>query len=694
MVNVYRITFLTLLSLLLSVTLGNGQPINADSYTYLSSKGTIPGGLLTSAYRKYQEEFPIKTVSDQRKMALKKKKFYLKSNYALNSVLESGRVVFGDEITAYINRVADEVLKSYPELRKELQFYTLKSSSVNAMCISQGYIFINIGLIAKMKSEAELAFIIAHEVAHYKDEHALNTYFENIDLEKGKGKYSNLVFDDKIDRMFMNSRETELKADSAGTKIFLSSSYASSAIISALDMLHYSYLPEEEIPFDKTFFNTGSFIIPTSFFLDSVKAISSVEDYKDLDHTHPNIFKRKQKVNELIATWPNGNKALYLVSEAEFKKVKELARFEEIRLDLMRKSYGDAIYNAYVMLKHYPNNQFLKVSVAKALYGLALYKNIEEFQKVAKSYIRVEGESQQVHSMLKQMSKKQLNSLALSYAKKTLKDYPNDKVLKKIEAQLLEELVVKNKLALKDYKAYYLGKGKQASTANEKAGSNATSNFFFAALTEDEVNSKEMVTFFNKAKIKADSLQRIEDMPVSERAEFDRNRLKLAKKYGIKRKIDRIQVIDPYVSVYPLEKERDYLRSEEGEATLISAIGSFSQEYSKPITILKSISLKPTEADQYNRIGLYKEMVDDILYNDNKIDLLPLGVPVSQFEKEKGSLISAIRVISDNDGGILFNVMVDPDNLDIIYTRSANISKNPTERALVKEFEDSFQIFK
>lgn len=678
-----------MLSILLIILNGNCQTTNLEDYSYLCSKGSIPKGLLTSAYLKYQTEFPLKTMGDRRKVALKKKNFYLKSNYALNSVLESGRVVYGDEITSYINKVADEVLKNYPEVRRELQFYTLKSSSVNSFSTSQGYIFVNVGLIAKLNSEAELAFVIAHEVAHYMDEDALNSYIENIDLEKGKGKYNNLPFDDRIDQMFKNSRETELKADSVGTRILLASGYNSSAIISALDMLHFSYLPYEEVPFDKTFFNTESFIIPATYFLDSVKTISSIEDYKDKDQTHPNIFKRKQKVNEIIGEKPS-NKPLYLVSELEFDKVKELARFEQIRIDLLRKCYGDAIYNSYVMLKKYPNNQFLRVSIAKALYGLALYKNIEEFQKVAKSYIRVEGESQQVHSMLKQLTKKQLNSLALSYTKSVLQDYPNDRLLKKIEQQLLEELVIKNRLSIKDYQVYYQNKGKQGTIT-----SNATANFFLAALSQKEANSKEMATLFNKAKAKADSLQQLEDMPISQREAFEKNNLKMVKKYGANRAIDKVIFLDPFVAYYPLEKERDYVNSEEKEATLINAIGSFGREYGKPVSILKSVDLKPSETDSYNKISLYKEMVDDIFFNDDKIDLLPLGVPVSFFEKEKGNLVSRVGLISgDNNKSLLINIMVDLGNLDIIYTKTANIWSNYHERTLVKEFEDSFQILK
>ncbi len=654
-----------------------------NNYTYLKSEGNIPSGLLTSAYKKYQEEFPIKTISDKRKVALKKKNFYLKSNYALNSILESGRVVFGDELTTYVNKVADEVLKNYPEIRKDLKFFVLKSSSVNSISTSQGYIFVNVGLIAKLRNEAELAFVIAHEVAHYKDEHALNSYIDNIDLEKGTGKYNNLSFDDKIDLMFMNSRETELKADSVGAKMLLNSGYNPNAAIEALDLLHYNYLPFEEIQFDKSFFNTENFIIPTTYFLDSVKSISAVEDYRDINHTHPNIAKRKQKVKEVIEQNSSTKKNYYLNSESEFQRIKNIARFETIRLDLLKKSYGDVIYNSYLLLKQYPNNKFLKMSIAKALYGLALYKNIEEFQKVAKSYMRVEGESQQVHSLFKQLTKKQLNCLALSYTKKMLREYPNDQLLAKIEIQLTEDLVIRNKLSIKDFKDYY-----------SKGNSTSPNNFFFSAISENELSNKTLIDIFDKAKVKADSLKRIEEMSVSEREKLEKDKVKYAKKYGVNREIKQIHFIDPFVSYYPMSKERDFQNSEESEAILISAIEKFASTFKKPVKISNSINLKSNNTEEYNKISLYKEMINDIFYNDKQIDLLPLGVPLSELNSDKGNLVSRVGVISDNTRGILINIMVDLDNLDIVYFRSSNISASLREGAIIQEFKDSFQIFK
>jgi hypothetical protein len=87
-------------------------------------------------------------------------------------------------------------------------------------------------------------------------------------------------------------------------------------------------------------------------------------------------------------------------------------------------------------------------------------------------------------------------------------------------------------------------------------------------------------------------------------------------------------------------------------------------------------------------------MVDDIFDNDDDIDLLPLAVPISQLNVEKGSVISRVGVMTIDSRSYLMNILVDFDHLDIIYTKSAIISGSYKEKTLLKEFEDSFKIFK
>jgi len=72
----------------------------------------------------------------------------------------SGRVLFGDPVSEYVNTVADKLLENEPELRSKLRFYCLKSNVTNAFATNQGMIFVTLGLIAQLENEAQLAQVL------------------------------------------------------------------------------------------------------------------------------------------------------------------------------------------------------------------------------------------------------------------------------------------------------------------------------------------------------------------------------------------------------------------------------------------------------------------------------------------------------------------------------------------------------
>jgi len=228
-------------------------------------------------------------------------------------------------------------------------------------------------------------------------------------IVKGKKEYRRLTSINKIDLINKYSKEIEFEADSAGIAQLLGTQYDARFAASALDLLHFNYLPFKETAFDKRIFNTQFLTIPDYFFLNEVDTISSVENYKDDNHSHPNIEKRKNRLSAIIDnSIKKGGSSIFILPETQFLSMRETARFELVGIDLLNQEYGNSIFNAFLLLKDYPENKYLKISIGKALYCLSKYKNSGEFQKVAHSYTKTEGESQQVHFLLRQHTKQQL----------------------------------------------------------------------------------------------------------------------------------------------------------------------------------------------------------------------------------------------------------------------------------------------
>lgn len=113
---------------------------------------------------------------------------------------------------------------------------------------------------------------------------------------------------------------------------------------------------------------------PKELLLDSVAAYPfNREDYDDSKSSHPNIKKRKELLDRLIANNNSSGEKLNALQNDRFKTIQRLAQRELVHLDLLNRQYYDAMINALILLKKNPNDRFLEESIAKALYGIAKY---------------------------------------------------------------------------------------------------------------------------------------------------------------------------------------------------------------------------------------------------------------------------------------------------------------------------------
>ena len=69
-------------------------------------------------------------------------------------------------ILDYLNGLGREILKQTGTQPYPFRFYLLKDSQLNAFSVPGGHIFITTGIIEIMNSEAELAGLLGHEIAH------------------------------------------------------------------------------------------------------------------------------------------------------------------------------------------------------------------------------------------------------------------------------------------------------------------------------------------------------------------------------------------------------------------------------------------------------------------------------------------------------------------------------------------------
>ena len=86
-------------------------------------------------------------------------------------VEQSSRLITDPEVTAYVNRIGQNLVRN-SDSRVPFTIRVIDSCEINAFALPGGFFYVDSGLILAADSEAELAAIMAHEIAHVAARHA------------------------------------------------------------------------------------------------------------------------------------------------------------------------------------------------------------------------------------------------------------------------------------------------------------------------------------------------------------------------------------------------------------------------------------------------------------------------------------------------------------------------------------------
>lgn len=326
-----------------------------NHYIPLQSKGPVPTDFSKSTVAKIKED----SRADLNDLSKSKREFFVEQiHYSIDEIIRSGSVTFGDTLSTYVQEVGDRLVAGNKALEGKLRFYIYNSTQANAFSTRQGIVLISTGLISQFTSEAQLAFVLAHEIIHYEKQHVLDL-FQFASKEK-------FVSRRERTRLLNNySKDNELQADQLAVEMVYKAGYKASEINKTFDVLLFSYLPFEELRFDKTYFNTEKMYVPSVFFDYKPAEISAKHKYNDYLHSHPNLEKRKNQVDEQVALFSNWKDKLYIDS-ARFFYMRDVARFEYVRNKVYFNEPVEALYAIYILEQKFPHSSFLKKCKAQA----------------------------------------------------------------------------------------------------------------------------------------------------------------------------------------------------------------------------------------------------------------------------------------------------------------------------------------
>ena len=136
------------------------------------------------------------------------------------------------EVNDYVRGIGEKLAQVAGRDEFDYQFYVVMDDSLNAFALPGGKIFINAGAIVKTNSEAELAGLLAHELAHAVLSHGFQLATSG-NLTASLAQYipipqlANLAAGAAITGY---SRQMERQADVMGTQILASGDYAADGL--------------------------------------------------------------------------------------------------------------------------------------------------------------------------------------------------------------------------------------------------------------------------------------------------------------------------------------------------------------------------------------------------------------------------------------------------------------------------------
>ncbi|MBW6484413.1 MAG: M48 family metallopeptidase [Vicingaceae bacterium] len=531
-----------------------------------------------------------------------------------NKVLSNGAILYNEKLCQYISKVADELLKDDLELRKKLRFYVLKSQSVNAFATDRGSIFITVGLLAQLENEAQLAFILSHEIIHYTNSHARTGYVENERIERGDGKYQRDNWNKELNKN-KYSKELELEADVEGLKFYLKSNYTLEALHSVFYILQYAHIPIDDILFDTTYFNDTNFTLSSEYFKKELKAIEAIDDEDDQYLTHPNTNKRRSIVASEIEGKSNEGRVKFINSEKEFYDIQLLARFELSNLFTKDRKYAESFYNSYLLLKKYPTNKFLRTNIAYCLYALSKYRNDGKLHTVLTDYEKVQGQSQQVNYMFEKMEKKTLNTIAVKYLWELKQDFNDDEFIATIAKDALYELITESGARKLDYKKAFPIIEKENTIVKDSSNLSKYDKIIKNSETTENEIEYAFVNLFQNEEFN-DLINKYEKEYVGKvkngnEYEFENISERKKNKIGRALGIDKVVMVSPNYRRIDLRKRisEQYVFSESRKEDFISVNEFCAKKADVELKIISNTYFESTE--KYNDMGLLNEWMGE-----------------------------------------------------------------------------------
>lgn len=313
----------------------------------------------------------------------------------------------------YLQKLVAKLTEAEPSLKGlDIRVVFSRDWWPNAVSMGDGTLALNAGLVIYMQSEAELVFVLAHEIAHYYLKHtseAIRKIVETVNSESFKAEIKriksqdygrNQEFEKLIKQLTLNTRrhgrDKESQADAFAIDLMIKAGYALEAARNTLQLLDKVddtlFINPQGAEVEKMF-NLPEFAFKkrwtqkeSMIFGEMVEDVDAkTKKEEDSLKTHPDCEVRIRQLEPIIAKATSAGR-MNQVDSAYFQQLRRDFYYEIMEECYRGDLLGRNLYYAILLLNREPGNKTAIFSIARA------WNDVYQSQMVHKLGLKVETE--------------------------------------------------------------------------------------------------------------------------------------------------------------------------------------------------------------------------------------------------------------------------------------------------------------
>lgn len=322
------------------------------------------------------------------------KDIYEQQYKEIGALIKSNRTITDAAAHKYLQAFVQKIIAANPELAAlQLRVVFTRDWWANASSMGDGTIAFNAGLLVLLDNEAEMAFVLCHELAHYYLQHsnkrikksvetlnseAFKTEVTRIEKEEYRAGAQMEALMKKMAFDFRrHNRESETEADQYAFRFMKNTGFDGNSIISCLQLLDKiddslmhkpvslpAIFESNNYPFRQKWIQKASAIFSQMGKDDG----PLTQKEKDSLKTHPDCAHRISLLKDSVALLPPGKK--FLIDEPVFRSLQKELPVEIMEYNYKAGNIDRQLYLAMIMLQEQDHVPVAVYSIARSLNDL------------------------------------------------------------------------------------------------------------------------------------------------------------------------------------------------------------------------------------------------------------------------------------------------------------------------------------